>query len=497
MSAHTTELDDDDFQSRPPLFGLSGSYILTIVGSVVIHAAILLVLASILVPVEIEEEIFIQLSNSLREETDAVQPDPTVNVVVQPDKLIEGEVDDTISSVEALETESVPSPALAELTQDEIAAAITQPEAAEIVSSLQGHFGGRSEQGRLASLRIFGGTADSERAVHSGLRWLASIQQDDGSWDFTRIGDAEDAGRLVNAEMGATSMALLCFLGAGHTHGSETKYSTVVRKGLHYLVSNAKVISNEADLRGNVAGNGGMYIQGLATIAMCEAHAMSRKRDQDRNLKRTAQAAIRFIEAAQDKGGGWRYRPREAGDTSVVGWQVMALKSGQAGRLRVKAGTFYSAQRFLNKVQTKDGGMYGYTGAQRNRTGTTAIGLLCRMYMGWSREREGLADGVAFIAKRGPSRNDSYYNYYGSQVLHHWGGDLWEEWNAELRPRLVKSQVKKGPAAGSWKPVCKHAGSGGRLYETALSIMTLEVYYRHLPLYRKSAVTKDDPAIGE
>ncbi|MFK7819986.1 MAG: prenyltransferase/squalene oxidase repeat-containing protein [Planctomycetaceae bacterium] len=495
MSAQSSELDGDGFQDPGPLFGLSGSYIVTITSSVMLHAAILFLLASVVVPVQIEEEIFLELSNSLQEEP--VVPDPSVNVIVQPNKLVEAEMEDAISSVEVLENSAVPSPTLADLTPDDIAAAITLPNAESIVSSLPGHFGGRSERGKLASLRIYGGTADSERAVHSGLRWLASIQQEDGSWDFTRIGDARNPGSLVNGETGATSMALLCFLGAGHTHGSATKYSDVVRRGLHYLVSSAKVIAGEADMRGDVSGNGGMYIQGIATIALCEAHAMSRKRDQDKNLKRVAQAAIRFIESSQAKGGGWRYRPRDAGDTSVVGWQVMALKSGQAGRLRVQPETFYSAQRFLNRVQTQSGGMYGYTGPQKNRTGTTAIGLLCRMYMGWRRDREGLADGVAFIAKRGPSRNDTYYNYYGSQVLHHWGGDLWKEWNAELRPRLVESQVKEGPSAGSWRPVCKHSGSGGRLYETALSIMTLEVYYRHLPLYRKSAVTSADPAIGE
>ena len=480
---------------REPLFVLNRSYLATIICSVAFHAIILFVLASVMVEPDVEEEIFLFMSPFPRDPSSEVEPS-SVDIVVQPETLIDGEVDDMKSSVDALLESDVASPTLADLSPDEIAASISMSEATSIVSTLAGQFGGRSEQGKLASLRMYGGTADSEKAVHSGLHWLASIQQEDGSWDYTRIGGAPNAGRLANGEMGATSMALLCFLGAGHTAGSGTNYNDTVRRGLKYLVDNARIINNEADLRGNVSGNGGMYIQGLATIALCEAHAMAKTRNRDMKVSRTAQAAIRFIQAAQDKNGGWRYQPRQPGDTSVVGWQIMAIKSGRAGQLRIDPNVMHSARRFLNSVQADGGAMYGYTGPAK-RPGTTAIGLLCRMYMGWKRDREPLAKGVAYLSKKGPSRNDSYYNYYASQVLHHWGGDAWKKWNEELRPWLVESQAKDGPAAGSWRPVCKHASQGGRLYETAMSIMTLEVYYRHLPLYRRSAVTAKDETIGE
>jgi hypothetical protein len=55
-----------------------------------------------------------------------------------------------------------------------------------------------------------------------------------------------------------------------------------------------------------------------------------------------------------------------------------------------------------------------------------------------------------------------------------------------LRDHLIETQVKDGDAAGSWKPTGdRGAGPGGRLYQTCLSVMTLEVYYRYLPLYQK------------
>ena len=59
-------------------------------------------------------------------------------------------------------------------------------------------------------------------------------------------------------------------------------------------------------------------------MALCEAYGMT----QDRELREPAQKAIDFIIKSQDPSrGGWRYRPQEGSDTSVTGWQLMALKS--------------------------------------------------------------------------------------------------------------------------------------------------------------------------
>ena len=42
-----------------------------------------------------------------------------------------------------------------------------------------------------------------------------------------------------------------------------------------------------------------------------------------------------------------------------------------------------------------------------------------------------------------------------------------------------------GVIEGSWYfPDSDGATSGGRLYHTALTALTLEVYYRHRPMYR-------------
>ena len=83
----------------------------------------------------------------------------------------------------------------------------------------------------------------------------------------------------------------------------------------------------------------------------------------DKMLGRAAQQAIKFIESAQNqRTGGWRYTPGEEGDTSVVGWQVMALKSAQMAGIPVNQATFDGAKQFLKSCSSGSyGGQFAYT----------------------------------------------------------------------------------------------------------------------------------------
>jgi hypothetical protein len=140
------------------------------------------------------------------------------------------------------------------------------------------------------------------------------------------------------------------------------------------------------------------------------------------------------------------------------------------------------ASRFLDSVSADNGAHYGYQKPERGET-TTSIGLLCRMYLGWPRSHKALSRGVDFLAKTGPSPTNLYYNYYATQVLHHYEGPHWERWNTRLRDHLVATQATQGHESGSWYFPDAKTKSAGRLYNTAMAVMTLEVYYRHLPLY--------------
>ncbi|MFV1968399.1 MAG: hypothetical protein ACC628_23490 [Pirellulaceae bacterium] len=344
-----------------------------------------------------------------------------------------------------------------------------------------GGYEGRTQDQRARLVGQRGGTAASENAVELGLAWLAAHQRRDGGWRLNhREGPCQGRCRnpgTVGTSTGATALALLPFLGAGYTH-KQGKYQEVVERGLYYLTSRMLKTRHGGDLQ-----EGTMYAQGLATMTLCEAYAMSG----DEHLGVPAQEAIDFICAAQHSRGGWRYLPGHPGDTTVTGWQVMALKSGRLAGLYVPSPVTEMVKQYLNSVQDGGGAFYGYQHSEKER-GPTSVGLLLRMYLGWSRTDERLGRGVNYLANLGPSKTDMYFNYYATQVLHHYEGYLWQRWNEEMRDYLVHRQARNDHERGSWFFPDSHGTVGGRLYTTSMCIMILEVYYRHMPLYGSAAV---------
>jgi hypothetical protein len=341
---------------------------------------------------------------------------------------------------------------------------------------------GRSGPAREQLLREGGGTKESEAAVAAGLRWLVQHQAPNGHWSlegFHLHARCNCAGFGRKNDTAGTALALLPLLGAGETHRKGT-YSRNVQRGLNYLLGRQKRDGDFGD---------GMYAQGLATIALCEAYALTA----DGVLKAPAQRAVTFIVRAQHDAGGWRYGPRQPGDTSVTGWQVLALKTAQMAGLTVPKETFTDASRFLDSVSLAEGSAYGYLGPQFSPTTVTltAVGLLCREHLGVSPRDPGLLRGVERLKETPPKETtkNSYYYYYATQVLHHLGGDSWEFWNPKMRDLLIETQDKGTDSRhphqkGSWSPVGDMYGNdGGRLMTTSFALLTLEVYYRHVPLY--------------
>jgi hypothetical protein len=357
-------------------------------------------------------------------------------------------------------------------------------------------FQGRDPTARAELVRTEGGTIASEAAVARGLEWLARHQNTDGSWSlslFHRAGECRGRCGATGqpCDTAATGLALLPFLGAGETHIAG-KYTEEVHRGLLWLI---KKQQSDGNLWTTGMELSRMYAHGQATIALCEAYALTG----DSTLAEPAQKAVDYIVKAQHAGGGWRYYPGSVGDMSVVGWQLMALRSAQIGGLKVPPVTFERATKFLDSVQTDStGSQYAYQPHQAASPTMTAEALLCRQYGGWPSNHPGLqVGGRSLLDQNPPSRDQSnmYYWYYATQMMHHLGGPMWEQWNARMRDLLVETQETEGHQAGSWTPKGGYDPVGGRVYMTALAVCTLEVYYRHLPLYRGEAVDPrgDDP----
>jgi hypothetical protein len=379
------------------------------------------------------------------------------------------------------------------------------PRLDQVQQELASTDGSRMAQGRDPRLRSQmviheGGTIHSEAAVANGLRWISRHQSSNGSWSLDQFHAAGECdGRCgaaggANSDTAATGLALLPFLGAGQTP-ERGIYSEHVKRGLAWLIHAQK---SNGDLR---SGSGNMYAHGIASIALCEAFMLTK----DESLRKPAQKAIDFIIKAQDtksgrRSGGWRYSPGESGDLSVVGWQLMALQSARHAGLNVPKSVLDRADRFLDSVQSgKHGGLYSYIAGRQPEDAMIAEGLLCREYLGWPADHPGLAEGSKHMLKHlpKPERPNIYYWYYATQAMHHLGGEEWDTWNTAARETLIELQSDQGHEAGSWDPAGGAIGghdiqAGGRLYMTSLAICTLEVYYRHLPIYRRIELSKPE-----
>ena len=106
----------------------------------------------------------------------------------------------------------------------------------------------------------------------------------------------------------------------------------------------------------------------------------------------------------------------------------------------------------------------------------------------------GVRPGRGLAGKQLPRRSkgyfDMYYYYYATQVVHFYEGPDWHKiWNPKMRDMLVRPAAQGRAPDDSSGAGTRTAGSSaascGRLGTTCLALLTLEVYYRHLPLYKR------------
>jgi hypothetical protein len=79
-------------------------------------------------------------------------------------------------------------------------------------------------------------------------------------------------GALTENDAAATAMALLAFLGDGHTHKSG-EYAAEVEKGIKFLVS---MQDRSGFFAKSSRSHEKMYAQAQATIAICELYGMTK-----------------------------------------------------------------------------------------------------------------------------------------------------------------------------------------------------------------------------
>jgi hypothetical protein len=346
----------------------------------------------------------------------------------------------------------------------------------------------RAPEIRKPRVEQLGGNKASEEAVDRGLAYLARNQEPDGRWTFVPVDDVGVTPiRRARGyhDMGSTGLAILAFITRDNTPDKPGPYRNHVNKALNHLLANQDATG---DLRGPPQARGAdstradMYDHAIATLALAEAAIMT-------GDKRYADAALRgaaFIVTAQDpESGGWRYVPGQFGDTSVFGWQIMAMHACEKLGFEIPARTRELADDWIRLATQGPRRMIAAYQPRRAPTpAMTAEMLYTRMLLGQRLAEADIKEATDFLAQARPDvrQPNVYYWYYGSLCMLQVQSDLWKRWNAQTRDALIAMQSKTGGGDGvdgSWNADPKYGDRGGRIYMTSLALLTLEVYYRY------------------
>lgn len=351
--------------------------------------------------------------------------------------------------------------------------------------------------------------------LDAALRWLKKHQSENGMWSAANYfqncpGDLKcEPGKGANGgDEAMTGYAVLCFLGAGYDHKTPNKYKQVVNKGIEWILANQKP--------DGLIGNRN-YEHPVAAMALVEAYGMTN----DPALREPSQKAINIIIARQsldpkaaDKeyaGLGWDYINQNASrnDSSVTGWNVMALKSAHASGISVQnslegskkwlEGAWKAANPNWAKLSDpyKDTSIFPYV--WNANEGTTQkdhlsfIGALCAVFLG---HRDGdimLESMLNDMDKRwldtGKYKDNAYAIYYASLAAFQ-SGDHWKKWRDAYVPYLIDTQWKEDAGeckSGTWNYGKQdfHGSETSRVLIHCYYTLSLEVAIRYDQVNKK------------
>ena len=233
----------------------------------------------------------------------------------------------------------------------------------------------------------------------------------------------------------------------------------------------------------------------------------------DPRYQAAAHRAVSVIEKMQHDDGGWRYttNPRDESDCSVSGWVMLALKTAREAKLAVSPQTISRMMDFFAAHYANGRTYYQLPANSWPSDAMTGVGMMAVEFFEHKLDSPIVKESAAYLAGKadaltqplvGPARDQmlkqfqalpaaaaipasfdpsiNYYLWYNcTMAMFQVGGEPWQRWNAAVRDRVTALQVQsEGCDRGSWPPNDQYSGRGGRIYSTALAVLTLEVYYR-------------------
>lgn len=229
----------------------------------------------------------------------------------------------------------------------------------------------------IACRQMVADTLPAEETISRGLKWLAQVQGDDGGWQF----DADRAG----SENDATGLAILAYLGAGHTLDSRT-FGLSLKRAVEFLAEAAVWEEGRADLRGP---GGRLGSHAIAAFALCEIYGMHTKSDAE--IRGFVQAAVRQSERwlSGNASGGFGLQPGQPSHIQPTVWHIMLFRAAAHAGLEVSDVAENRVLEGLKQLQLGDecdpteGPYCGINEPGRDPM-ATAIGVYGRLLRDWS-----------------------------------------------------------------------------------------------------------------
>ncbi|MFT4557385.1 MAG: hypothetical protein ACI93T_001209 [Porticoccaceae bacterium] len=311
---------------------------------------------------------------------------------------------------------------------------------------------------------------DVREIYNKGLQYLVSTQSQAGGWSGGQTGP------------GVTGLGLMVFLASGEDPNFG-KYSGNVKRAIRSLIT-------EQDKNTGILGNS-MYHHGFAMLGLAEAYgAVDDRRvwpdgKKGRTIGAALELAVRAALTSQKNNtrGAWRYSPSDTeADTSVSGAVLVGLLAARNAGIEVPDTAIDKAISYYTKM-TSASGQVAYSGGLGGFNESLArISIATLVYSVAKRKdltqfKSTLAYLVNKLEFTGSSGHGwvNYQRYYQAQALFQGDVDAWERWNKLLIRQLKSSQLPDGSCPG------QHGGS----VSTSLSLLSLALNYRFLPIYER------------
>ena len=332
-----------------------------------------------------------------------------------------------------------------------------------------------------------------QRAIESGLAWLAAQQTEAGCWtgdvgtkmmDDYRVSENASVQRHAGrGHMGVTAMCGLAFLAAGHLP-DRGPYGKVVRKAVDY------VLVHVAD-NGFISDSGtNMYSHAFAALFLAQVHGLCREKRFREGLER----AVHLIVDCQNNQGGWRYYAfTSEADLSVTVCQLQALRAAYNIGIQVDKSVMDRAVEYVKRSRTGSGrsaGLFYYKvqgrGAyERNRDYAINAAAVTSLFSAGVYDEELYGPALDFVADEylrvADYYPDHFYYWYGSyyaiQALHHAGGTRYQRFAERIGADLLRMQQ----GDGRW---IDRVGPGDE-FATAIACLVLALPWQLLPIFQR------------